>query len=275
MSRVVLEDGTELHLSDTGTGPPVFLLHGGMGDLGSWPAQIAAFSPNHRVISYSRRYSSPNRNGNPMECSHSLEADVQDLSSLQRSLGTGPAHMVGTSYGALIALALALGNPQAVLSLALAEPPLHSWARSDAQGICLYDAFMQKVWQPAGAAFRDGHDELALQLLADGIAGYPVFDPRRRATALPNAGSMKALTQAADPFPDLSRAAVSSLPMPTLLIQGERCNGLHLRVMDELAHALPIAPRAIIPASGHGSPAENPADFNMAVMQFLARIGGN
>ena len=160
-----------------------------------------------------------------------------------------------------------------MLSLALAEPPLHSWARSDAQGIRLYDKFMQEVWQPAGAAFRQGHDEQALQLLADGIAGYPVFDSQRKATALPNAGSMKALTQAADPFPDLSRAAVSSLPMPTLLIQGERCNGLHLRVLDELAQALPDATRVIIGSAGHNSALENPAAFNAALLRFLEQFG--
>lgn len=268
-SRIELPGGIELHFVDRGTGTPVILLHGGLGDCSSWPQQLAALSQRRRVIAYSRRRYSPNRNlaGEP----HSIADDIDDLAGLQRAMGTGPAHLVGTSYGALVALFYALGQPAKVLSLALAEPPLHRWARHTGAGKALFTAFMDDVWLQGRCAFEAANDERALQMLADGIAGYPVFQsmpPDRAATARRNAPAMKALTYSPDPFPDLPIGVVSALPMPILLIRGERTGGLHLCVMQELARALPGAAQAVIANAGHGSALENPDGFNAAVLSF-------
>ena len=268
-SPVDIGGGTQLHLIESGAGTPVYLLHGGMGDCRSWPRQLEALSQGHRVIAFSRRHHSPNHN--PAAGRHCIDDDVEDLAALQQTLATGPAHLVGTSYGALVALLFALRHPQAVLSLALAEPPLHRWACRTAQGQALYTAFMAEVWLPATQAFEIGDDGRALQLLADGIAGHAVFDsmpPDRRAAAWRNAAAMKAVTGSLDPFPDLPVAAVAALPMPILLLRGERCGGLHLCVMEELAHALPAAAQAVIGNAGHGSHLENPGDFNAAVLSL-------
>jgi pimeloyl-ACP methyl ester carboxylesterase len=269
--RVELASGIELHLIDTGRGPTLFLLHGGMGDCTSWGPQLAALSRGYRVIAYSRRHSSPNRNRLPRP--HSLDDDVDDLGQLQHLLGTGPCHLAGTSYGALVALAFAMRHPTRVLGLVLTEPPLHRWACRTATGAALYAGFMNDVWAPAARAFDAGADAAALRVLADGMAGRPVFDsftPARAAAAMRNACAMKALTGAPDPFPDLSRAAVSGLACATLLVRGERCSPLHLCVMEELALALPAAAQAVIGDAGHGSPAENPGAFNAAVLSFLS-----
>jgi pimeloyl-ACP methyl ester carboxylesterase len=270
--RVELASGIELHMIDMGSGPPVLLLHGGMGDCTSWEPQLAALSQRHRVIAYSRRHSSPNRNPRPGP--HSLDHDVDDLAGLQQLLGIGSCHLVGTSYGALVALAYALRHRGRVLALVLAEPPLHHWAGRTASGAALYAGFMNDTWAAAGRAFDSGDDSAALRLLADGMAGQPVFDsfpPARTAAARRNAGAMKALTRSPDPFPDLSRAAVSALACPVLLVRGAHASALHLCVMEELALALPAAAQAVIGGAGHGSPTENPDAFNAAVLSLLAR----
>ena len=271
--RVVVEGGIELHLIDRGAGEPVLLLHGGLGDCNSWAPQLAAISQQRRAIAFSRRHHSPNRN--PVAAGHAIDDDVHDLRLLQHHLGTGPAHLVGTSYGALVALLYAMRYPDAVLSLALAEPPLHRWACRSAEGQALYSAFTTEVWRASASAFDRGEDALALQLLVDGIAGHPVFEtlpPNRVAAAWRNAGAMRALTRSADPFPDLSRAAVAALAMPVLLIRGENCSGLHLCVMNELAQVLPGAMQAVIRDAGHGSPLENPAAFNACILSLMDRV---
>jgi pimeloyl-ACP methyl ester carboxylesterase len=48
---------------------------------------------------------------------------------------------------------------------------------------------------------------------------------------------------------------------------------IHKLVNEELIRVLPKAAQAIIPNAGHGSPRENPAEFNQAVLAFLARPG--
>lgn len=274
--RVELAGGIGLHLVEAGAGPPVVLLHGGMGDCTSWAPQLSALSRQHRVIAYSRRHSSPNRNPAPYphSHSHSLQDDVGDLLGLQARLGIGSCNLVGTSYGALVALACAIRNPGRVQGLALAEPPLHRWACRTAIGAQLHDGFMKDVWAAAGAAFEAGDDDAALRLLADGMAGRPVFDsftPERAASARRNAGAMKALVRSPDPFAGFSRSAVSALACPVLLLRGEHSSALHLCVMDELALALPAAAQTVIAGAGHGSATEKPEAFNAALLSFLRK----
>jgi pimeloyl-ACP methyl ester carboxylesterase len=271
LQRLGLPGGVELHFIESGQGPALILLHGGMGDCDSWAPQLQALSPHHRTIAYSRRHSSPNRN-QVVAGPQSLATDVADLLALLRQLHTGPAHLVGTSYGAVVALGCALACPAEVLSLVLAEPPLHRWACRTAAGAVLYAAFMDEVWRQAADAFERGRSTRALQLLVDGMWGRAVFaslPPARRAAALRNAEAMEALTRAADPFPDLPQATVARLPMPVLLVRGEHASALHVRVIDELARVLPSAARAVIADAGHAAPLENADEFNRVVGAFL------
>jgi non-heme chloroperoxidase len=273
--RLQLAAGLETHYLAQGEGEPVVLLHGGMGDCGSWSQQLPALAAaGFRAVAYSRRYSHPNRNGEAGQ-RHSLAVDVQDLAALCEALGLARVHLVGTSYGALVALAFALRHPAAVRSLVLCEPPLHPWAARTAAGAQLQVRFLQDVWLPAGEAFRIGRARAALQLLTDGMWGRPVFESLaadRVAGMLRNSAAMNALVQSAEPFPDLPRAAVAALALPALLVQGEQASALHALGMRELAGVLPAAPRAVIPAAGHGSPWENPAAFNASLLAFLGRL---
>ncbi|MEO5883351.1 MAG: alpha/beta hydrolase [Caldimonas sp.] len=274
LQRAMLARGVELHFVEQGAGPPVVLLHGGLGDCRSWEAQMRPLAEHHRVVAYSRRHSSPNRNP---ETPHSLERDVDDLAGLLHQLQTGPAHLVATSYGALVALAYALERPDHVLSLVLAEPPLHRWVCTTSAGAALYEAFLRDAWHPASAAFARGSDRLAVQLLIDGMWGGPVFEslpPQRQALALRNTAAMRLHTQARDPFPNLPRAAVEELAIPSLLVRGEQSNPLHRSAVAELAGAMASARSVVIGGAGHGSPSEQPAQFNAAVLGFLpARAG--
>ena len=53
-----------------------------------------------------------------------LSDHVADLRALITQLKATPAHLVGNSYGAYVALALAMDHPELVRGLALAEPPV-------------------------------------------------------------------------------------------------------------------------------------------------------
>ncbi len=271
LKRAQLPDGAALHFIEMGHGHPVLLLHGGMGDCRSWAPQIRAFAGSFHVIAYSRRHSSPNRNLG-READHSIDLERNDLTEFVRLQRCGPAHLVGTSYGALVALAFALQRPEQVRSLVLAEPPLHRWACRTPVGARLYAEFMAGTWCPAAEDFTRGDDLRALQRLTDGIWGRSIFaslSAERRGVMLRNAGSMKVLTQSIDAFPDLPRPSVAALRIPTLLIQGELASEIHGCVIEELAMLMPHATRAVISNAGHGSPFENPHVFNDAVLGFL------
>ena len=269
LRRAELTNGVELHFVERGVGTPVVLMHGGLGDCRAWEAQIAALAGRFRVVAYSRRHSSPNRNP---PTPHSLQADVEDLDGLLRQLGIESSHWVGTSYGAVVALAAALKQPAAVRSLVLAEPPLHAWAGRTSAGAELFATFMENAWRPARAAFDRGDDPQAVRLLIDGMAGRGVFAslaPPRRELALRNAAAMRLHAQAADPFPCLSRVAVEQLGVRSMLVQGAQTSDLHRCVTDELAAAMASATRVAIAAAGHACTMDQPEAFNAALLRFL------
>ncbi len=271
-----LPNGIELHYIERGQGQPVVLLHGGMGDLHSWERQIDPFARFYRVISYSRRYSFPNRNRLDSH-GHNALADAEDLGALLTMLDLAPAHLVGTSYGALVALCFAVAHPQSARSIVLAEPPAHQWIRETTAGDAVYRQFIDGVWSPARQAFAQGSEHDAMRILFDGFWGQPVFELLSSdwtERCIRNVPAMRALALASDPFPDLPKAAFRSFQVPTLLICSEHAVEIHRRVNEEIARVLPHAEQALIPQSSHGSPRENPAAFNAAVLNFLGGVPG-
>lgn len=55
----------------------------------------------------------------------------RDADLLTPLIGENGAHLVGHSYGAVVALQIAVGSPQRVLSLTLIEPPAYCFAADD------------------------------------------------------------------------------------------------------------------------------------------------
>ena len=108
--RVLLPNGVELHYERAGAGLPLVFVHGAMGDWRSWEAQWDAFTANYDCVTYSRRYSFPNRNDMPSP-DHSALDEAQDLRLLLDALGWRRVIVVGSSYGGFTALALALDHP--------------------------------------------------------------------------------------------------------------------------------------------------------------------
>ena len=276
--RALRVNGVQLHYTEAGSGnqETVVLLHGGMGDLGSWTHQVCALEDRYRVVSYSRRHSHPNRNPGIERARFAeyVDDDIEDLLALKRALRAGRPHLIGTSYGALLALAVALRAPHEVASLVLAEPPLHRWACASDAGRRLFNTFLD-AWHSAAEAFGVGSQRRALQLLTDAMWGRPTFDrwPADRVdAAFRNAAALDALTRSQDPFPEIDRSAVAALAMPMLLVQGRHASRLHRHVMDELARVVSNGRRTEIALAGHTSPTDNPDAFNAAVVRFLGSL---
>jgi len=103
-------NGVELHYLESGTGIPVILIHGGLGDYREWNSQIGRISGHHRVIAYSRRYNYPNHTADILP-DHSAIVEARDLAALLDALELERVHIVGYSYGALTALFFATEHP--------------------------------------------------------------------------------------------------------------------------------------------------------------------
>lgn len=115
-------NGVSLGVVEQGIGEPVVFVHGSASDHRTWQSQLDRLDEWYRVIAYSRRFHWPN-DPIPDGADYSMHQHLDDLQALLRTLNEGAAHLVGHSYGALLALLLAIREPGTVRSLVLAEPP--------------------------------------------------------------------------------------------------------------------------------------------------------
>ncbi len=270
-----LASGVVLHAVRQGQGTPLVLVHGAMGDWRSWGAQWPALVPHADCVSYSRRYSHPNPNRMPSP-DHSALQEAEDLLGLLDAMGIARALLVGTSYGAYTALAAAVAAPERVLGVVAVEPPMMKYAERDPQGQAIAAAFRRETIEPANAAFRAGDDVLGAQRMTGGIQGSPApqADHPAMQQRLQNLLAMKMLALSSDEFPWLAPERLAALPMPVLLLRGERTAPVHRAIFEALRPQVPTWQTQVVPDSGHGVPREQPEIFNRLVLDLLRRIEG-
>lgn len=275
LQRAVIDTGLEFHYVTQGEGPALVFVHGGMGDWSSWAPQWPAFTAHYRCYSYSRRFSSPNRNS-LMGRSHSAYCEARDLLALMRQWPHDRFILVGTSYGAYTALQAALSCPESILAMALTEPPVLSFTARSPGGEEVLRHFQQAVLEPSNLAFAQGKTELAVRLLTEGINGAgpgEATSHEGRARRLRNARAMQALALSENPYPALDEQAMRELSMPILLIRGQKTAEVHRLTFDAVRELMPQAHVLNMAGSGHGVHREVPQAFNQAVLGFLQEHG--
>jgi pimeloyl-ACP methyl ester carboxylesterase len=266
-------NGVELHYLEKGTGMPVVLIHGGLGDYRERNPQIERISSHYRVIAYSRRYNYPNNNAE-VPPDHSAIVEARDLAALLDALKLERVHLVGYSYGALTALFFATEHPERVRSLTMAEPPILRWLPEIPGGQTELDKFMQTMWRPTREAFRRDDSEAALRITCDYFSGKGSYDQLStgfKQSLIDNIREWKALTTSRDAFPMLSRDAVANLKLPILLISGEKTLAPLRMINDALNHLVRNAKEVTIPDATHDMWLEDPDRCGQATVNFLAK----
>jgi pimeloyl-ACP methyl ester carboxylesterase len=130
--RFIDVPGARLHVRELGEtraqagagGPAIVMIHGLAGQLSHYTYGVAGkLAERHRVVVVDRPGSgySTRDAGTPAD----LSTQAASIAALIRTLGLGPAFVVGHSLGGAIALALALEHPQQVAGLALLAPLTH------------------------------------------------------------------------------------------------------------------------------------------------------
>jgi pimeloyl-ACP methyl ester carboxylesterase len=274
--QAVLGADLEFHYVEQGLGTPLVFIHGGSGDYGSWHAQWEAFTPHFRTITYSRRFSRPNRNDPAGSPNHSALVDADDLARLLVHWNAAPAILVGSSYGALTALALAVKRPELVRAMILSEPPLLPWADRVPGGQRLREQYEREVQEPARAAFERGDDLAGATLLASGILGQSGLHnlaPEARARRFGNVLPMKVLALSAEGFPSLDATQVAALAMPILLLSGQGTQPILAACFAALCSVLPSAEVHRLANCGHSVYREQPEVHNTLALAFLRRHG--
>jgi pimeloyl-ACP methyl ester carboxylesterase len=254
---VTSADGTELAVRRLGSGPPVVMLHGSGGGLHSWEEVGRRLAGEYTVWLVARRGYAPS--GVP-DGRKSFADEVADVHALLAAAGDG-VHLVGSSYGATVALHAALALP--LRSLSLYEPPLF------ASGPRL---------EPVLAQYRerlaDGDAAGATLLFLEQVARVPaaLLAALGGADADPDEaiGSLHDLEAMASDSEDLARWA--AVDPPVLLMQGADTWEPMPRTIDGLARALPHVERVIWEGQMHFAASTAPDLVADTLRRFLREI---
>lgn len=275
-------NGTRLEIVEQGTGDPIVFVHGSASDHRTWQAALDDLGAEYRAIAYSRRYHWPNdRIADGAD--YSMLEHVEDLQALLRSLDLGAVHLVGHSYGAFVALLLAMREPQRVRTLILAEPPAITLFVSNTptpaeilrvllrrpRTAAAIVSFGSKGIAPATAAARRSDMDAAARISGTAILGAEFYQ-RLSSSRLEQvrANSIKAEFLGSG-FPPLNDDELRGIRIPTLFVCGQHSPRLFHRLTDRLEELLPHTQRVEIPGASHIMHEDNPAAFNAAVRSFL------
>lgn len=262
----------EITCSETGDGEAILFIHGSWDDHKSWKGVIDCLGSTYRKVSYDRRGHSGSTA--PAGQGH-LSEDVNDALALIQYLKMTPAHVVGHSYGANVAIALAYTYPDRVRSLFVHEPPVFSLLNDTASSKLLKQQ-AGDLMQAAADLLVSGEVESGAKLFIEKVAfgegsWRNLFDQQARNTILGNSDTW--LDQFRDPERlaiDVSRLRAYS-GMITLSA-GTDSLPAYTAVIRRIENELPMAKTARIEGGGHGAHISHPRLFAKAILRHLGEI---
>ncbi len=244
----------------------VLALHCTIAHSGAWSGLARALAPDVCITA-------------PDMLSHGLSPDwdgqgdyFDAVSRLSAAELTWPMDMVGHSFGAMIALKLAIEQPDRIRSLVLIEPVFFAIAKRDARH--LFDQH-EKGAEPIAEAFANGDKTLAARLFnrmwsTQNSTKWSDLPERTRASMVRGIDAVPAVHAALydDAFGLLAPEALKRASMPTLLLSGSESHPVMPAICDGLKQRLPDAAHTKVYSAGHMLPISHPAETAALLDEF-------
>ncbi|WP_300059622.1 alpha/beta hydrolase [uncultured Roseobacter sp.] len=182
-----------------------------------------------------------------------------------------PMHVIGHSFGATVALRLAVERPDLLRSLTLIEPVFFAAALADAPDRM---AAHEREAQPYFDALAAGDHRLAARLFNRFWGDGTRWDDMPASTQDYLAKRVHLVpAQASGIIKDhpglMAPGALDRVVMPTLLIEGDRTADIIDAVHTSLARRLPDARRVRIPGAGHMAPLTHPGQVAREIRSLV------
>jgi pimeloyl-ACP methyl ester carboxylesterase len=256
-------DGLRIAYERTGTGPPLVLLHGFVGDGPStWSSQLDELSDEFTVVAWDAPGAGQSAQP-PM--SFRIADYAACLAGFVRALRLDQPHMIGLSFGGIVLLEL-FRTRSALPRTAVLAGAYAGWSGSLAPEVV--NDRLQRCLKAADLP----PDQFASAMLASMFSDSAPKDAVSRFAASVrtfNRTGFLAMTLSSAEA-DL-RDVLTSVDVPTLLLYGDEDVRAPLHVAQALHAAISGSALVVMPGVGHVSPVEAAGLFNREVRTFLRR----
>jgi pimeloyl-ACP methyl ester carboxylesterase len=253
-------DGLQIAYERAGSGPPLVLVHGYVGDGPvTFRGQLDGLCDEFTVVAWDAP--GAGASSDPPE-GFGLDGYADCLAGFVDRLGLGRPHVLGLSFGGILALALSGRHPAVPRSLVLASA-YAGWGGSLPAEVAaqrLRQAMVLADLPPGEFAGTLLPTMFAASPPAEVVAAFGAsiraFHPVGfRAMARASAGNV--------------RDVLPTIQVPTLLLYGDADVRAPLPVAEDLHRSIPGARLVLLPGVGHVINIEAPEAFNEAVRRFL------
>jgi pimeloyl-ACP methyl ester carboxylesterase len=236
-------DGARIWYAAYGAGPPVILLHGGLGHSGNWGYQVPALTgAGYRaVVVDSRGHGRSTRDSRL----YSYELMASDVLAVMDVLHLTSAAIVGWSDGACIALILGRQAPARVAGVFFFG--------------CNMDPSGTKEFVPTPIVSRcfsrHAKDYAQLSATPDQFTAFT-----------------EAVGQMQRTEPNYSVGDLATIQVPVAIVQSEHDEFIKPEHAEYLARSIPGAELILLPGVSHFAPLQRPEQFNSVMLTFLGKV---
>lgn len=261
---------THTHLYE-GAERRALAIHCTLGHVGAWRGLAAALKDDLSLLAFDLPSHGKSgiwdRTGNV----HDVATDM--ARALIHSSGDGPMDLIGHSFGATVALRIAVESPELVRSLTMIEPVYFAAANQDEPELL---AAHQKASEPLNAAFASGDEREAARVFnrdwGDGTPWETLPERMRDHMArlvhyVPASGAFLHHDSAGL----LEPGRMDCAAMPAVMIEGDQSPPMSAKVAISLEKRLPDVERVIVEGAGHMLPVTHPDVVADPVRALLAR----
>lgn len=249
-----------------GSGREALALHCSLAHGGAW-AGVAAHLRGVTVVA-------PDLPGHGRSPDWDGHSDLHTLTTWEclALLPEAPVDLIGHSFGATVALRMALERSEAVRTLTLIEPVLFAAARAADDPAWRQN---REALQPFATAIAAG-DRMAAAAAFQAVWGVGVPFADMPAPQRDYIAARIHLIGAVDPSLQhdtaglLAYGRLEALGLPVLLVEGATSPPVIAAIQTELQRRLPQVTRAVVPGAGHMSPLTHPAEVSALIAAHIA-----
>ena len=261
MPHIERSEGNFHYQDSGGDGPAVVFSHGFLMDHEMFAPQVAALTPEFRVITWDERgFGATDFDGKPFTYWDS----AHDCLGLLDHLEIEQAVLAGMSQGGFLSMRAALQAPERVRALVLIDTQPGA---EDPEKVPLYQGMLE-AWATGGPS----------DALAEVVAGIIIADPKHNPSWI---AKWRAWPQERIVEPgrcllerdDELVGRLTEITCPALVIHGTEDTAIPVSAAEELAAALPGADGLVlVEGAAHASNLTHPDQVNPPLLAFLRML---